>query len=216
MKYLALVLVLTGCTTDLDDLLGGSSSGGDEDGGGGAGASGTPSSSSSGGAPNGGAPNTSSTNAGGAPSANNSTTNAGGNATTDVTTTGPDTTTQTTTGEPAGVFVACDDGPCDVSNGNVCCLGTLGSSCVPGNQCGGFDTPVSCDDPFDCDGGKVCCGHTDVSAFYEEIRCESNCEWPDRTLCAPNGPPCEPINGGTETQCEQSSVLPDGYLVCKP
>ena len=112
----------------------------------------------------------------------------------------------------------CDDGPCNVSEGNVCCLQATGSTRVQEDACGALGAPVECDDPFDCEGGTVCCGHTD-GGLYDEIRCDSECEWPNRTLCTLGGPPCEPIpgdNGPIATQCEQSSALPAGYFVCKP
>ena len=215
MKYLAVAFLLGGCGADIDDLYGEASSSGA--GGDGSGAS-TSASSSNGGAPN------SSSNAGGAPTNANSatTSNAGGMATTDVTTmtTGPapSSSQQTTTGIPEGVFVKCGDTACEVGNGTVCCIQATGSSCVAEEDCGAFGTPATCDDPFDCANGEVCCGHTD-GGFYDEITCDSDCEWPNRTVCALDGPACEPIpgdNGPIPTQCGQSSVLPDGYLVCKP
>lgn len=224
MKYLAFALLLSGCGAEVSDLYG-------EDyanDGNGAGGSSSNSSPTNGGGPN----NSSSSNAGGAPSSNNSnssnsnssstdssTSTMGGAGTTDVSTTstGPE-PTATTTGPTDEVFVQCNGVACNVSAGNVCCLGTIGDSCIPEAQCLFVDTPVECDDPFDCGGGQVCCGFVDGGQNYEEIRCASECNWPDRTLCDPSGPDCEPIFSGGMLQdavCAQSSLLPDGYLVCK-
>ena len=230
MKYLSFALILAGCGAEIDDLYGRSDSG---DGAG----NGTGAASSS--PTTGGGPGNTSSNVGGAPSSNNSsstnssnsnnssttTSSMGGMATTNVTstnsTTGPDPSSsqQTTSGPPDAIFVHCGESLCDVSDGNVCCIGGgLGASCIAEDQCPFDDVAAACDDPFDCDGGEVCCGFVDNSSYYEEIRCASDCNWPDRTLCLPGGPPCEQIFSGGMLQdavCDQSSILPDGYLVCK-
>ena len=222
MKYLTWALLLAGCGAEIDDLYGRSDTGA---------GSGTGAASSS--PTNGGGPNNSSSNAGGAPSTNNSsssnstnssTSTLGGMATTDVTSTsstGPDPSSsqQTTSGPTDAVLVQCGEGMCDVSDGNVCCINNaLGSSCIAEDQCLPDNVAASCDDPFDCEGGDVCCGFVDNSSYYEEIRCASACNWPDRTMCTPGGPACAQIFTGGMLQdavCAQSSILPLGYLVCK-
>jgi hypothetical protein len=227
-----MVLASLGCAPDWEGVFGGGSEGGSNADGGATNASGptTTTSESTSTSASGAGPATTTTT-GGAPSTSSG-------PSTDATTTGPDTTTSgpgattdatttsTTSGEPVGVFVDCGGEACDVTEGGACCLvfenqNEASVTCQPDeNQCESFlSTSMQCDDPFDCDGGKVCCAVRDQSGqFYERTSCESNCDGQDRVVCEPNGPACEPIvnNQGqtVPTMCQQSQLLPPGYQVC--
>jgi hypothetical protein len=220
-----------GCTPDWEGVFGGGSDGGASSDGGATSAptsSGETTSTTSG---SGAGPATTSTTTGmgGTTSSGPSTSTTTGPDAATTTTSGPDaaaTTSSTTSGEPEGVFVDCGGAACDVTNDGACCLEFQGQNsatvtCQPDEtQCEAFvSTSIQCDDPFDCNPGKVCCAVRDDSGqFYERTSCESQCEGSDRVVCDPNGPACEPILNGqgqlVPTTCQQSQLLPSGYEVC--
>ncbi len=110
------------------------------------------------------------------------------------------------------VSVACDETPCDVTNGH-CCLHQNGGPAVcesGGNDCLDGHAEVHCDEPGDCPSGQRCCGTFDNAEGYTLIECVSSCTGPSHfILCDGNGD----CSGNDE--CENTSYLPSSYQVCK-
>jgi hypothetical protein len=134
------------------------------------------------------------------------------------------------------VMVDCDLQSCDVTQGQACCWDQYQLYKAPQAQCvkvseanacitNGGESRVLCDEPGDCEKGKVCCGHRKTFfangqqfAYYDIVQCQSTCDYPDIVLCVPNITTCPmlPKQGGGFVQgvCKQSSLLPQGYNVC--
>jgi hypothetical protein len=135
-------------------------------------------------------------------------------------------------GAPIEVTVACGGGQtCPVTADSACCWheDSNDGQCVQGppdmNGCDtsfqGNETLITCQSDKDCATG-LCCGDRDNGSngtYYSEVSCQAAC--PDITLCDTLGemaPDCPVITtmGGQmiQTVCEQSGLLPTGFLVC--
>lgn len=129
------------------------------------------------------------------------------------------------------VTVPCGESPCtfDPAEGGGCCWDQRQAHAPPRGDClasGPGDAClteapieereafIQCDDASDCDDGQVCCGAfasaSGINA-YAVVACADACEGGDFLFCDPLDP--EGCPAGDE--CQPSSVLPDGYHVCR-
>lgn len=94
-------------------------------------------------------------------------------------------------------------------------------------QNGGVQTVISCLNADQCDSGEQCCGDVvqfqsggELFNYYPTVECRDSCPWPTRIMCKTMGATtteCPQISqGGSQIQtiCKESTLLPDGYLVC--
>jgi hypothetical protein len=81
---------------------------------------------------------------------------------------------------------------------------------------------IECQTSEQCPIGTVCCGDREAQpvSHYVTARCEPICEYPDVVFCDTLGeedPDCPVVTmSGSMVQlvCENSNLLPAGYLVC--
>ncbi|MRG91232.1 hypothetical protein [Polyangium spumosum] len=135
---------------------------------------------------------------------------------------------------PPPVMVACGAVTCPVENEGACCWHDAQSQgeCVngPENNDGcntsssGRETRIECQLPQDCPAGTVCCADLNQSQggnWYSLTRCADTCTYgPQRVVCDPQAPDSDcPVvqtqNGPVQTNCEPSTILPDGYQICR-
>jgi hypothetical protein len=133
-------------------------------------------------------------------------------------------------------MLACGDTSCPVGGQNACCFDNYKVNPAPQAECvsgpvendncftgqGQFETRIECQLPEHCPAGTVCCGDlnsTQNGNWYSIVRCVAQCPYPGEiTLCDPASPQCPVVmtqNGQVQTVCQQSSILPDGYSVCR-
>jgi len=141
-------------------------------------------------------------------------------------------------GPPDQTSLACGNAQCPVGGDNACChdahqfLGDPQTQCITGpidmDNCntaetanGGPETRIECQLPEHCAPGQICCGaRAQVwgQTVYVNVTCQSQCEWSDVVLCDPQAPVCPMVqtDGGmmVQTECVDSTLLPDGYFVC--
>lgn len=151
-------------------------------------------------------------------------------------------TTTTTTAPPKDV--GCGNTTCPIPD-DICCWDKHGFGTGNKNygQCfdapvspfdcntkvenGGIQTVISCQNADDCDAGQKCCGEVvtfqygQSYSYYPVVECRNSCSWPTRVMCKTNGSsaecPVENIQGqNVQTVCGPSTILPEGYFVCRP
>jgi len=128
---------------------------------------------------------------------------------------------------------------CPGGGENACCWDNFSvndppqGECVDGppesdmclTQIGGFETRIECQRTSDCGPGLLCCANriqTQQGSYYEELTCESSCNFPDIQICedemdsmnCPQLPLQGPGNNTVQGECQQSDLLPNGYFVC--
>ncbi len=144
---------------------------------------------------------------------------------------------------PPVVMITCGDVVCPVEGQSACCWDEYEyndpprGECVSGpddndgcatdfggNGAPGFETRIECQLPEHCAEGTVCCAdlnQTQNGNWYSLLRCATTCEYPaQRVLCDPQAPDnaCPVImtgNGPVQTTCQPSSILPDGFTICR-
>lgn len=136
------------------------------------------------------------------------------------------------TGSGASVTVPCGESSCtfDPADGGGCCWDQHAVHGPPRGECfASAPTPgqcrttaavdqrealIACEDASDCAAGEVCCGQfasEDGVNAYSTVACASECPGSTFVLCDPTlADACPPGDS-----CEPSSVLPDGYHVCR-
>ncbi len=134
------------------------------------------------------------------------------------TTSGPQTATVTTGPDPSSLVDCGDAGACSVEGDGICCWYDEAKSgeCQPNDeQCqssaGTSLTAIECQLPDQCP-GEVCCAHRlfpSTQSPYDATYCTNLCVAPDRVVCDPVNPVCDP--GLT---CKASTLLPPGYHIC--
>ena len=142
---------------------------------------------------------------------------------------------------PPLVMVACGNVECPVDGQNACCWDEYEFSDPPQGECvsgpdnndncnteagqSGFESRIECQLPEHCPAGTVCCGdltQTQNGNWYPLLRCAATCTYPQqRVVCDPQAPDTDcPIiqTGGGQVQstCQPSTILPDGYNICRP
>lgn len=132
-------------------------------------------------------------------------------------------------GQPMAGSVPCvNNMMCSLANGGACCWweqDDSGSCVQAGGSCdtsnNGGRTRIECQTAAQCGAGEKCCGDRDngnFGTYYTELTCQADCN--DITLCDTEGamgPDCPVINCQGQQQqsvCEQSGLLPPGFLVC--
>ena len=102
----------------------------------------------------------------------------------------------------------CDQTPCDVSSGGVCCLPVSAGDpmCLEMGECPIEFTSVVCAEPGDCPGQK-CCGLFVDDAYYSHLECVDACGG-DLIVMCDSDLDC------TEGSCKPSNILPAGYMAC--
>jgi hypothetical protein len=152
----------------------------------------------------------------------------GGDLQTTTTTVATTTTTTTSTGGPPPTL-DCDSDTCPQGGESACCWSELSmggtGECIDGPPSdatcntqptpGGLSTRIECQLPSHCDAGETCCAIRLAEGvnFYTTARCDTQCEYPNVTLCNPSNPVCPAVNG-MATTCNRSQLLPDNYFVC--
>jgi hypothetical protein len=111
-----------------------------------------------------------------------------------------------------------DDDACQVP-GQVCCLTFQdfeSGACLAASQAPFCETDIACHAPADCPPNTVCCGRVvkiNGTWRYDSVRCQPSCDGSDNVLF------CDPYDNTiscTGNQwCKPSSILPDGYYVCR-
>lgn len=162
--------------------------------------------------------------------------------------TGGTTTTTTSTGQ-GGTPPALDCGntTCVAQADGACCwdnyliYGQPQGECVTGavasdgcetshpSETGepGVESRIECQTSAHCAMGEVCCGTLRQASsggqffnYYEQVTCETTCEYPSIKLCDTlqdsTSCPMLPTQGGGSVQgvCQASQLLPSDYLVC--
>jgi len=103
--------------------------------------------------------------------------------------------------------------------GGLCCVSFADpyqGTCVSpadGQDC---ETVINCAGPVDCPPGTQCCGNLleyGTSNRYERVVCRPNCDGPADVVF------CDPYDAYQTCplglSCEPSSILPDGYSICR-
>ena len=146
---------------------------------------------------------------------------------------------------PPPVMVTCGDVLCPVEGQSACCWDEYEFNAAPRGECvtgpddndncatdfgnpdqgvPGFETRIECQIPAHCPEGTVCCGEltqTNNGNWYNLTRCAATCEYgPHRVLCDPQAPDsdCPMVdigNGPEQPNCLPSTILPDGYFICR-
>jgi hypothetical protein len=160
--------------------------------------------------------------------------------TTSTTTTTTTTSVTTTSTGPSGPTLDCGPRDCPQGGQSACCWDQYQQAPPPQAECvdgppesdgcltelvnGGIETRIECQIPDHCGAGTVCCGERVTFqsnganyAYYVQLTCQSECNWPDIELCDLGNPICPlvTIDGiPTQTVCKPSGLLPPGYFVC--
>lgn len=80
-------------------------------------------------------------------------------------------------------------------------------------MCGQGYIELSCNEPTDCP-NQICCGDLvqGQQVPYTGISCQDTCTGQGKIqLCSANNPQCPP-----GTTCQQSQILGQGYMICRP
>ncbi|MDC3956639.1 hypothetical protein [Polyangium jinanense] len=145
---------------------------------------------------------------------------------------------------PPAVMVACGDVSCAVQGQSACCWDEYDFNDPPQGECvsgpddndncstdfggngqPGFESRIECQLPEHCPAGTVCCGdlmQTQNGNWYPLLRCAATCTYPEqRVVCDPQAPDTDcPVvqtgQGQVQTTCQPSTILPDGYSICRP
>ncbi|MDI1435269.1 hypothetical protein [Polyangium sorediatum] len=145
---------------------------------------------------------------------------------------------------PPVVMVACGDVVCPVSGQSACCWDDSNYNDPPQGECvsgpddndncatefggngqPGFESRIECQLPEHCPAGTVCCGdltQTQGGNWYPLLRCAATCTYPQqRVICDPQAPDTDcPViqtgQGPVQMTCQPSTILPDGYNICRP
>lgn len=181
----ALLLALSGCDADTEDLFGTTETS----------ASGKGSSSA---ASMGGAGSTSGMGGAG-PTAAGTTTNTAASSTADAATT---VAASSSSGVPT-TDVFCNGAACGPNQ--VCCISFIEDHCEANGACG-FDGEMQCNGPDDCPGQK-CCGKKNVAA-WESSTCKPQCTNGEVVMCFDAPATC---GGG---QCKPIMDLGQGWASC--
>lgn len=138
--------------------------------------------------------------------------------------------------------VDCGMTQCPFGNDNACCWDQYGfygkpqAECVMGqpnmDNCAttetsgtGYETRIECQEKGQCPNGQFCCGarksflcNLQECFYYETVRCQANCDFPNLELCDGPSYACPmlplPQGGMVQAVCETSGLLPPGYSVC--
>ncbi len=142
-------------------------------------------------------------------------------------------------GDP--LSLPCDGQQCNFGGDSACCWdqyqqhGQPQAQCVNGpvsnDSCAtlqidnaGLETRIECAGPAYCP-GQLCCARRkffqanyQTMSVYDQLTCESQCKYPDIVVCDAQTqcPDLPGENGGPpiKSVCQQSQLLPTGYLVC--
>ncbi|MDI1448797.1 hypothetical protein [Polyangium sp. 6x1] len=140
-------------------------------------------------------------------------------------------------------MVACGDVVCPVGGQAACCWDEYDFNDPPQGECvsgpddadncetdfggngqPGFESRIECQLPEHCPAGTVCCGdlmQTQNGNWYPLLRCAATCDYPaQRVVCDPQAPDTDcPViqtgQGPVQTTCQPSTILPDGYNICR-
>ncbi len=124
---------------------------------------------------------------------------------------------------PSGGVDACCWDNFDGNNGAGKCVSGPPENDGCNTSFNGRQTRIECQRTSDCGTNELCCAHrvqTQQGTFYEELTCETSCNFPDIQVCESlqdsMNCPLLPIGGGQTVQgeCQQSELLPPGYVIC--
>jgi hypothetical protein len=128
----------------------------------------------------------------------------------------------------------CGSATCAVGGDSACCWDRHEEYDPPQAECvdappesddcaangDGFETRIECQGTEHCASGQVCCGvratyvdGVETRTIYTQTTCEASCGLPDIQLCMP-GDVCPVLEGGIQSECQESELLPPGYGVC--
>ena len=137
--------------------------------------------------------------------------------------------------------ISCGDTTCPLGGDSACCWDNFQTNAAPFAECvdapadsdgcrtfvanDGLETRIECQLGSQCPDGNTCCAHREFfnnnNSFYDTVRCEPGCDWPDVVLCDASDAafPCPEVftqGQQVQTTCKPSSRLPPGYTVCGP
>lgn len=137
-------------------------------------------------------------------------------------------------GGPAATLV-CGDAPCPVGGDNACCYDEHEVNDAPQAECvsgppendgcntaqGGYETRIECQLPEHCPSGTVCCAdhnQTQAATWYSTLMCAAECSWPGNRVVCDSDDDCPIVTfqgQQVQTVCQSSTLLPDGYKICR-
>jgi hypothetical protein len=78
------------------------------------------------------------------------------------------------------------------------------------STCSATQVPIACSGPSDCLASQVCCGTRSGTTAYTQLACADTCDGQDQNIACATDQDCT-----AGTTCLASTILPDGFTVCR-